>query len=165
MYAYFILCYVFIYVICYKTVLIWSIGLISHALLEPHLFTFYSFLISKIGRYSFPDKIYLFKVNKKKTEKRTDIAGIVFLFLFLILNMFHTFFQCCYCWIWTGRCFLICKNHLLLVARSLIIEYSLFVPLCKQFWKSLTIFTKSSILDVWQGSEFTFGWIRLLKFL
>ena len=70
MYAYFILCYVFIYVICYKTVLIWSIGLICHALLEPHLFTFYSLLTSKIGRYSFPDKIYLFKVNKKKHRKK-----------------------------------------------------------------------------------------------
>ena len=105
------------------------------------------------------------KSTKKNIEKRTDIASIVLLFLFLVLNMFHTFFQCCYCWIWTGRCFLICKNHVLLVARSLIIEYTLFVPLCKQFWKSLTIFTKSSILDVRQGSEFTFGWIRLLKFL
>ena len=88
MYAYFILCYVFIYVICYKTVLIWSVGLICHALLEPHLFTFYFLLISKIGRYSFPAKIYLFKINKQKIEKRTDIAGIVSLFLFLILNMF-----------------------------------------------------------------------------
>ena len=50
--------------------------------------------------------IYLFKVNGRNTRKRgeisskliiknqSDVIGVVLVFLLLILNIFHIFFQC-----------------------------------------------------------------------
>ena len=50
--------------------------------------------------------IYLFKVNRRNTRKRgeisskliiknqSDVIGVVLMFLLLMLNIFHIFFQC-----------------------------------------------------------------------
>ena len=69
-----------------------------------------------------PVNICLFKVNDKNSRKRSeicskltiktpercqnDVSGVVLIFLLLTLNMFHTSFQCFFCWLRTSKCFL-----------------------------------------------------------
>ena len=47
--------------------------------------------------------IYLFKVNNGNIRKRHDI-DVFLVFLSLTLNIFHTFFWCFFCWLWTSKC-------------------------------------------------------------
>ena len=48
--------------------------------------------------------LYLFKVNNINTRKRCDIHSE------LTLNVFHSFFYCFICWLWTGKCLLTLWN-------------------------------------------------------
>ena len=63
-----------------------------------------------------PANIYLFKVNNKNSRKSCEIYSKltkkptrmmsmtwVLVFFLLTLHMFHTFFYCCYCWIWANK--------------------------------------------------------------
>ena len=66
----------------------------------------------------FPANIYLFKINNRNTTKRckiylkliikttNNVNDVVLVSLLLTLNIFQTFFYCCYCWLWTGKCLL-----------------------------------------------------------
>ena len=62
-----------------------------------------------------PANIYMLKVNNRNTRKRCEICSdltiktpdnvsdVVLVFLLLNLNIFHTFFYCFYCWLWTSK--------------------------------------------------------------
>ena len=59
-------------------------------------------------------KMYLLKVNDKNTRKRYELCSQVTIKKFeryhwrrsdvLIANIFHTFSECFYCWLWIGKC-------------------------------------------------------------
>ena len=59
-----------------------------------------------------PANIYLFQVNNRNIRKRCEIClkltiktpDIVLVVLLSTLNIFHTFFRCFYCWLWTNKC-------------------------------------------------------------
>ena len=61
---------------------------------------------------TFPANIYLFKLNNRNTRKKWKICSkltvtnVFLVLLSLTLNLFHTFFYCFYCWVWTSKCYL-----------------------------------------------------------
>ena len=52
----------------------------------------------------FPANIYLFKDNNRNSRKRCEICSK--LTIKTLSNIFHTFFYCLYCWLWTSKCLL-----------------------------------------------------------
>ena len=77
---------------------------------------------------SFPAGIYLLKISNRNTRTRSEISSKLAIrirmmpgSLLLTLNIFHTFFQCFYCLLWTSKCLLgrtvsvyKCGNNILL---------------------------------------------------
>ena len=70
-----------------------------------------------------PANIYFIRVNKRNTPKRCEIFSKLTMFWCLIVNVAHitkmlylqfvynslifdSFFQCFFCWLWTGKCLL-----------------------------------------------------------
>ena len=45
----------------------------------------------------------MFKFNNKNTKTKCEIY-VVLVSLLLTLNIFHTLFQCFYCYLWAGKC-------------------------------------------------------------
>ena len=66
-----------------------------------------------------PLKMNLLKVNTRNTWKKCEMCSKLpikiperrqwrryGIFLVVTLNLFHIFFKCFYCWLWTGKCLL-----------------------------------------------------------
>ena len=67
-----------------------------------------------------PANIYLFKVNNRHTRRRCkkmfkvnnkdtralSMTSFLCFYLLPLNTLFHTFFQCFFCWLCTGKCFL-----------------------------------------------------------
>ena len=52
-----------------------------------------------------PSEQLTFTCSKWNTRKRHDIDAFL-AFLLLTPNIFHTFFWCFFCWVWTSKCLL-----------------------------------------------------------
>ena len=39
-----------------------------------------------------------------QSQQWKQVIDVVLVFLLLTVNIFHTFFRCFYCWIWTSKC-------------------------------------------------------------
>ena len=101
-------------------------------------------------------------IQSQQYKHQSDVAEVLLVSLLLTLNKFHTLFWCFLFWLWTSKCRLGgCTKFRLEVSSSdeIFSEqlqglHSEPCQISKMECFTKTIFTKCSILDVWQSSKY-----------
>ena len=110
-------------------------------------------LVSPKNGYTRKKVWTMFKVNGKTSERRHWLRSGVFI---VICNIFHTFLQCFYCWLWTDNCFLgehfvqMCLFSILQHLFGPRVQYGMILPSTNQMADILYVSDNEQCWNKWK---------------